>query len=233
MKHLALLMAFGLCACGDTGQARISAEARGAGGPASFTAGLWDVTLTDARVAVGPVYWCATAAASADLCPAATFELTASVQIDALAPEAHLGTASGVTGNIRSAAYDYGISWFATENQAAPTSGAIDGHSAVFAGVATQGGRTLAFTAVIDAAPQLQGTYAVQGARSPASITEATTAVIITARPDLWFAAVDFDSAADPTATSVDMSGDSSAGNMLRIGMTANAPLTFTWEEGQ
>jgi hypothetical protein len=89
----------------------------------------------------------------------------------------------------------------------------------------------LAFTATLDIAPQLQGTNAVQGSRSRASITGDTVAVTVTARPDLWFAAVDFDSAAAADATNVDLSGDSVAGETLRIGMTANVPLEFGWED--
>ena len=91
-------------------------------------------------------------------------------------------------------------------------------------------GRTLAFTAVLDVAPQIQGTYAVQGARAAATIAASTTSLTISTRPDLWFAAVDFDSAAAADATSVEITSDSIAGNTVRIGMTANAPLTFTWE---
>ncbi|HSI05030.1 MAG: hypothetical protein ACAI38_03060 [Myxococcota bacterium] len=231
MRRYALMLALLLAACGETGQERLSVAVAARGGPATFTAGLWDVTLSEALVAVGPIYWCATAAASADLCPAATFELTQSATVDGLAPDAQLiGTADGVTGEVRSAVYDYGISWLATQNQPTPTSGSVDGSSARFAGVATTTGRSLAFTAVIDITPQLQGTYAVQGARAAATIAPSTTSLTLTARPDLWFAAVDFDAAAPADATSVEITSDSVAGNTVRIGMTANVPLTFTWE---
>ncbi len=231
MKHFSLVFAFVCVACGETGQERLGVDVSVRGGETTFTAGLWEVTLSEATVAIGPVYFCATAAASADLCPAATFEFTESVTVDALSAQAQgVGTASGVTGNVRSAAYDYGISWLTTQNQATPTSGAVDGHSARFSGVATTTGRTLAFTALLDVTPQLQGTYAVQGARAAASITGDTTQLVITARPDLWFAAVDFDSAAPADATELEIGSNSVAGNTVRIGMSANAPLTFTWE---
>lgn len=231
MKHFTLILAFVCVACGETGQERLEVDVYARGGGTTLTAGLWEVTLSEATVAIGPVYFCATAAASADLCPAASFEFTQSVTVDGLSAQAELiGTAAGVTGDVRSAAYDYGISWLTTQNQPTGTSGAIDGHSARFSGVATTAGRTLAFTALLDVAPQLQGTYAVQGARSAASITGDTTSLTITARPDLWFAAVDFDSAAPADATEVEITSNSIAGNTVRIGMSANAPLTFTWE---
>ena len=231
MRYTTAFLTLLLTACGQTGQERLAVDVAARGGPQTFTAGLWDVTLTEALVAVGPIYWCATAAASADLCPAATFELRESATMDGLAVEPQLiGSATGVTGEVRSAVYDYGISWLTTQNEPTPTSGSIDGRSARFAGVATTAGRSLAFTAVLDVEPQIQGTYAVQGARAAATIAPPTTLLTLTARPDLWFAAVDFDSAAASDATSVEITSDSIAGNTVRIGMTANAPLTFIWE---
>ena len=156
LKHPFLVAALAVCAaaCGSTGQRPVSYALFGAGeAPVPFDAGAWRVTLSRADVGIGPIYLCATSGASSDLCPAAVQEFADAAVIPGIdaAPRA-LGLVTGTTGSIRSAAYDYAVTWFPTQARPTPTAVAPGGHSARFAGRAVRGAETLEFTADIGTA---------------------------------------------------------------------------------
>ena len=66
-----------LGACSGTGQPEVAYQAFAAAkAPATIQAGDWSVTLDEASVAFGPVYFCAASSGSADLCETAVGELT-------------------------------------------------------------------------------------------------------------------------------------------------------------
>jgi hypothetical protein len=190
----------------------------------------WRVTLDEARVSVGPIYFCATAAASPDLCPSAQAEVTQAVTLDALRPTPQfLAQVRGLTGTIKSAQYDFGIAWLETEGAARPLSGAVEGHSARFRGVATRDGRTLHFTADVDVVPQRQGTHVVQGARTSADVQNDEVELVVEMDPAAWWRGVDFDEFASSATDDITLTSDSRAVNALIVGMTASAVPTFRW----
>lgn len=218
-------------ACGSTGQDEISYPIYGAGrAPQAFSAGEWQVTLDVARVGFGPLYLCATAAASSSLCPAAVAEWTSAAEIDALDPmPQQLGAVTGVTGALRSATYDFAITWLATQQAATPTAGAPGGHSARFEGQATRGATTLRFVADVDVAPQIRDSRAVQGARVIADIVDENVRLDVGADPAAWWRSVDFAELEGLGGDPVVVPTGSRAMNALVIGMTATSPPTFAW----
>jgi hypothetical protein len=197
---LALLLALGT-ACGSTGAEPFTYPAEAAGpGPGPHPLGDWQVTLTRADVAVGPIYFCATAAASPDLCDVAVAELLDPSVADALAtaPEP-LAEITSLPGEIRSAMLDYGVSWFPTASDFAATTDL--GHSARLVGEAVRGDMSVSFDAIVDVAPPTRGSPAVVGARATA-LDEDPTRLELELPVHAWLAGVDWDAlaAAGPTA---------------------------------
>jgi hypothetical protein len=218
-----------LAACGEVAQTpvRYPAVARGAAG--TFAAGDWQVTLSAATVAFGPAYFCATEAASMDLCPAAVNELAAVGSFDALDGDAQpLGTVEGVTGELRSVQYDFGINWFTRQNQPTPAEGVT--HSAHFEGQAVSAAGGFRFVADIDLPPSHQGTQVVQGARVAAHVTSSDTRLSIAADPGRWWERVDFDELLQLGMDPVVVEPGMRAHNNVVLRMTTSAAPQFSWE---
>ncbi|MEZ4406296.1 MAG: hypothetical protein R3A52_07465 [Polyangiales bacterium] len=199
---------------------------------APFMAGPWEVTLDVARVDIGPVYFCATEAASSDLCPAAVAEFASSGLVNALDPSPQrLGEVTGVSGTVRSATWDYGLTWFTTQRAARPTSTAPGGHSAHFEGRATRDGRTVRFVSDVDVAPMIQGSLAVQGARVSGDLRAATARLDLTFDARAWWRGVDFDEVAAISGDPAVVPTSSRAHNAVVIAMTTTGVPTFTWSD--
>lgn len=175
-------------ACGDTGQARVSVALTATGSAAeSVTIADATVMLTRADVALGPLYFCASAIGRAELCEVAVAELLPVVVLHGLDPTPQaLGALDATTGNIMSAIYDYGISWLLTQNQPRASTSALDGHSAVLEGVIMRGGRTLRFSAQIDALPRVAGDQTVNGQRTSHALVSHTEQLTLTVDPNRW-----------------------------------------------
>lgn len=227
---LSIVIALG--ACGDTGQVRVRypmvAESDGA---AFTTPSGWAVALTEARLGFGPVYFCASEQANAALCPVAVNELAAGVEVDltAAGPQP-LGDVAGTNGTIRSVALDYGVTWFTTERQPTALAAAPDGVSAVLAGAAVKGARTLPFRIRVTVAPQFAGTSSI-AYRTDGTVTRATSGVTAHFTPARLFDDVDFDALATRTpdgATATLAPTDADALSITARLQTAAAP-TFTW----
>jgi hypothetical protein len=239
MHARTLLFALGLAVaagCGDTGQGRVSYPLVATGEAAAPFDDLgWTVTLSAARMAFGPVYFCATRSADADLCATAQAEFADVVVVDLLqsSPQA-LGQVDGLSGSVASVAFNLGWNWFNTQAAAQPfatTASALDGHSAHFEGSATNGTSTVHFTADVDIAPHAQGARAVQG--PPVSANVESSDVTLTAHfsPSTWWQQVDFDDLskqADAGGNVVVQPG-SRASNALITAIIALAPPSFTW----
>ncbi|MSP63422.1 MAG: hypothetical protein EXR72_24380 [Myxococcales bacterium] len=227
---MALLLVIG--GCGDTGQRLVDYPAFGQGSREPTMAGEWIVTLDVANVGIGPIYFCATEAASSDLCPTAVNELAAVAAIDAL-ESGPLGRVTGVTGAIRSATYDFAITWFNRQKapQAAPE--APGGHSAQFEGRATRGARTVRFVADIDVLPPHAGSLAVQGVRVSGLVSARTARLEVTLDPHAFFGAVDFDELALAVEDPVVVRPGSRAYSAIVLRMSTTAAPTFTFSNGQ
>lgn len=222
---LALLLALGP-ACGSTGAEPFTYPAEAAGpGPGPHPLGDWQVTLTRADVAVGPVYFCATAAASPDLCDVAVAELLDPSVADALAttPEP-LAEVTSLPGEIRSAMLDYGVSWFPTASDAAATTDL--GHSAHLVGEAVRGDMSVSFDALVDVAPPTRGSPAVVGARATA-LDEDPARLELELPVHAWLAGVDWDALAAAGPTAEIRPGDAAHAAIV-FAMTTQPPV-FLW----
>jgi len=211
---LATLLSLGT-ACGSTGAEPFTYPALARGpGPGPHALGDWQVTLTRADVAIGPVYFCATAAASPDLCDVAVAELTMASVADALTTTPRpLAEVTSLPGEIRSAMLDYGVSWFPTQSD--PEVMTELGHAAILAGQAVRGDMSVEFTAVLDLPPPTRGSPTVVGVPTT-SRDEVPTGVELDIPAHAWLAGVDWDelAAAGPSAE-------------IRPGDPAHTAITF------
>ena len=231
---LSFCLATSAVSCGVTGQTEIRLPISVSSTGGDFSVGAWQISLTRAELGFGPLYFCATAAASASLCPSAVAEFSDTARVDLLrtAPNP-LGELFGVTGVINSATYDFGVVWGNTDRQPLATPAAPDGHSAIFEGTATRGDTRFAFRAELDLLAQFQGARVIQGARTHVDLSKAapgTAALTVQFEPAVWFSQVDFDSLQAAGAdTPVLIGPGTSAYNGLVIGIGALAPPTFVW----
>lgn len=221
-----------LVACGDTGQPLVSHSLFAVGTPAGTTkVGDWDVTLTVARVGFGPVNFCASRAASPELCKEPLAEWAATATVDALSASPQLlGTVNGFAGTVQSLGFAYAIPWLTTDDAPTPKSGAPGGHSAHLEGSARRAkdGFVLTFVADVDVRPVVQAQPAVSRSGLSQVLDPDTRRLDVRFDPSLWVAQLDFDAlaAGGSPATVV---AKTQAWDALVVGMTALAPPTFTW----
>lgn len=224
-------LAFG---CGQPGEREVALQAYAAGRAAEqIRTGEYIITLTAARVGLGPFYFCATEAASSDLCPIARAELLAPVTVDALDPTPQpLSAGRALTGAIRSAAFDFARTWLDTDHAPTPTAPAPGGHSARFE--ATVATATARFRVVVDldVDPQLRGGHAVQGARTSVDVGLAGVRLDVALDPIAWWSQVDPAELAEAAAAGADpvvVKRGSRAWNALVLAMTAQLPPRLEW----
>lgn len=222
--------------CGAVAQAPLEYDAYALGSSAiAVVVGDFNLTLSRAELAFGPVYFCASRTAKPEQCETAVSELLSITTVNALDPTPQpLGRVRGLSGAIRSAAYDWGITWLSYES--APNNRAALGHSAIFEGTLSHAGESVPFTVTLDVVSPQQGVRAVLAARLSAELeANATPRLEVSFSPQQWWAAVDLAALwaqpRDPSGRLViDASSDAYAA--LFIAMTANAPPSFTWSEG-
>lgn len=201
MKHLRSCLLFLAIASGvsqpgciQTAQETVSYEAVAVSRGTTATVDGWTITLTRADVALGPFYFCAAASGSSTLCSSSIAELTSVHTVDAiLASPTPIGTVRGFTGRIRSAAYDYGISWFETQSVPSTAHALEGGHSIHLEGEASKDNTRIAFVAEIDAVPQYRGQHAIVTAPAEADISSSDVRLEVTLDPAAWLKGVDFD----------------------------------------
>jgi hypothetical protein len=223
MRSLLLLLACVLLVgCGETGGVFVEVPLRALGtAPQTFVKEGWEVTLSEATLGFGPIYFCTTESALSSRCEAAVLELLDGVTLDGLDPEGQpIGMLFGTTGTIRTAFFDYGIVWLLTkpvpEALKGVPGGPADvnfesssyvpgGHSARFLGTATciEDAATCCpgaaacpssyvFQAHVDVLVANPGTPAVNGARTQQEITTDPVELTIAFDPNVWWQSVDF-----------------------------------------
>lgn len=224
---LPLLFAFAGAACLDSPQELVSYEAVAVpSGSSARTTGNWTVSLTRADVALGPFYFCAAASGSSTLCESSVAELRTVTVVDALAKSpVALGRVDGFTGVIKSAAYDYGISWFDTMTAPTPS------HSMHFEGTASSRDAQITFTGDIDIVPQFQGQNAIPTAPVDANVTTRTRRLEVHLDPARWFAQVDFDALRAAGQTTLTIAPGTLEHNQLLLGIKNLAPPELRWVE--
>lgn len=193
----ATLLLLCVAACGATGEPAFQAPLRARGAASEVTVGAWTVTLERADVGLGPLYLCATAAASSELCATAAAEFAAVAAVDLTDPEPQpLGELDVLPGQVRSAMLDYGVTWLKTQAKPGAQEGAPGGRAARFAGMAVSGDMSFEFTADLDVVPVLRGSRTVEGLRIGPFDLEPGGALDVTIDAAAWWAGVDFDALA-------------------------------------
>lgn len=232
MKRLLCTLVL-LAGCGDTGQPSIRHSAVGLGTPArEVEVGDYRVKLDVARVGFGPAVFCASRAASEELCPSALAELAQVAPLDALSPTPQpLGTVNGFVGMVRSAGFGYSITWLPTETSPQPKSAAPGGHSAHVEGTATHKTSGASFKFIIDAdiKPLNRGDNAVSLTGMNAPVDERTARLEVRVDPSAWVAQIDFAELAATGSPTVKVVPTDRAANAVVIGMTSLAPPVFTF----
>jgi hypothetical protein len=226
-----------LLGCGDTGQTRLSVALSSEGNPAArLRVGDADFSLSRADVAFGPAYFCATVSASPDLCEVALLELRETVVLDGIGARVdHLASLQGTTGEIRSALYDFGLSWLLTRPAPEPAANAPEGHSALISGDVARAGQTLHFEAAIDIAPRARGDSAMNAQRTR-HVLGAGQVLKLTVDPTRWLSHIDVDAlfARDTDGDgAVVLAPEDQAFVAIVQGMQNSAPVSFTWEDGE
>jgi len=226
-QHPSLVLAALLAAaCGTTGAEPFAYPIAVVGAGASFPIGDWQVTLERAELALGPVYLCATAAASPDLCAVAQGEFAEVAVVDLLAAAPQpIGEVESLAGDVRSAMLDYGISWFTTQTSA--TAGSELGHSARLTGTAIRGDVALHFDALIDVLPQLRGSPALVGVRARVDDPDEGSRLLLRVDPGAWLLGLDFDALA-AQGQSVEIRPGDPAHAAIAFALTTQPP-TFSW----
>lgn len=191
--------------------------------------GGWQVRLTRAEIAIGPVYFCAAQSGSATLCETAVGELARVERVDALAGPRALGFGRGLEGPVRSVGYDLGITWFDTQTTAGPAAAAPDGHSLVVEGSAERGADVVPFRLFVDVIPQFQGQRAVPTAAASGTLSSDATRLEIDLDVARWLTAVDFDEALARPERPALLDASSRAHASVLVAMKALAPPRFSF----
>ncbi len=208
--------------CGETGGSFVEVAFAGQGtAPESFVKDGWEVTLTQATLGFGPIFFCATASAQSSRCEVAILEYLDGVTLDGLdANRQPIGVLSGTTGTVRTAFFDYGIVWLLTQPlpealAGVPGGPAVvrsessnyvpEGHSGRFAGTAVcvntpetccpdadDCPASYTFEANVDVLVANAGTPAVNGARTEQEIATEPISLTVRFDPNAWWQTVDF-----------------------------------------
>ena len=208
--------------CGETGGSFVELPFAGQGTPPeTFVKGGWAVTLTEATLGFGPIFFCATASAQSSRCEVAVLEYLDGVTLDGLDENRQpIGALSGTTGTVRTAFFDYGIVWLLTRPLPEALAGVPGGpavvrsqsssyvpvgHSGRFVGTAVcidtpetccpdadDCPTSYTFEANVDVLVANAGTPAVNGARTEQEITTGPLSLTMRFDPNAWWETVDF-----------------------------------------
>lgn len=227
-----LVLALAAPSCVERGRMRVSIPVHGAGtGVRTFVVGDASVTLDEARIAWGPAYFCTTPFADVDLCPTALAEVRSAASIDALdeTPQ-FVGELEGISGTIRSAMFDYGITWLLPAAEASVDPGAVDGaHSAHFAGSVTRSGVTRRFVLDVDVVSSNGGISAAHGVPTTHALDERADALVVRFDPSAMLAGADFSELDAATGDPIVLGENSSLYQSVVIGLTTSALPTLEW----
>lgn len=228
----ALLLVLFAVGCGSTGPTRFDYAAIGVGQAAlPIETTDYTVTLTAAKLAFGPAYFCQTAASSPELCPVAQAELLTVTLLDLLSmSEQPLGQVTSLAGVVGTVTYDLGWSWFPRDQAPRRASGVP--HSAELAVdvVRHTDGAVRSFSVPIDLQPTIAGTRTVGATRVQATIEDDRWRLLIAGDARAWWQMVDpAELFALPNDTSV-VPDDARPAKILRQQITSGRPLSFTWE---
>lgn len=219
--------------CGTTGgtDVRFPWMAGAATEDRTFEDDGWTVTVEEALVAFGPVYFCATPSADLELCPSAIAEVRGAVTVDALDASAPaLGEVHALTGTVRSVMWDYGRPFLLSAAEPAPIDGAIDGHSARFVATAVRGADTFHVVVDLDVEAQLSGISAVRAVRTDHAIVDERDGLTVRFDVPQILSHLDWDALfAASTAGEVRIVPGTAAYDQLVVALTTSTLPTLVW----
>jgi len=234
-----------LAGCTDTGveSTELPLYVRGTAIEEPITVDGWQVELTEARLAFGPLYLCKGTQAG-ELCETALLEWLDATEVNLLDErERRVGSLQGATGTARSWMYDLGITSVYTEPEpiTLPAAESLGGNSVVVAGIATDGGRSVTFRAAI---PVQQGAETETGIpvvrKSPGDAFEHEVnaeeeGLVIAFDAAPWLSQVDFGSMVAPPASQTGqrpvftIQPDTQPYRALRNAVTSGERPIFRW----
>lgn len=228
-----ILLMLGLVGCAENASVAIALPLQVAGttidAPFDGRDG-WQVSLSRADVAFGPLYLCSGAQAG-ELCDTARAEWLGSAVIDALDDTPRrAGALEGTSGVARSWMYDHGIHSLYTQPEPVvlDAAQALDGHSLIIEGTATRDATTVSFRARIAIRQEEETEIGIPVVRKSTSDVfehdirgdEAYLEVRFDARP--WLSDVDFAAIEDET-----LDEDSQPYRAIRNAVAAGQRPTF------
>ena len=231
----ALAAPFALPGCIEASQEPVDYEAVAvASGNGTAVVSGWTITLSRADVALGPFYFCAAASGSSTLCESSIAEVTRVTVVNALAPVPVLiGRVHGFSGPIKSASYDFGISWFTTQTSATPAPALPGGHSIRLEGEASKGAVRFPFTADVDVVPQFQGQNAIATAPAAANVESSATRLEVVLDPAAWLKQLDLDAVSASVAATGKVPFAIVPGtpehNAVLVGLKNLSPVELRW----
>jgi hypothetical protein len=232
-RQLALVLL--LTACGDTGGDAFSIPliAGGATDARSFEDDGFTITLDDARIGYGPVYFCATSTADLGLCPAALAEFRGAATVDVSTAEVEMvGSIEARSGTIRSGMWDYARPFLLGADAPTPITGAVDGErSARFSGTASRGAESFRFVAELDISNvSASGLPAVSAVRTAHELVDGADALTVTFDAQAIVSRLDFEALASRVVDGeVRVVPGDVAYNALVQALTSSALPTLTW----
>ncbi|MEM1034796.1 MAG: hypothetical protein AAF928_11810 [Myxococcota bacterium] len=200
----------------------------------------FEVVLTDARLAFGPLYLC-TGAQAGQLCETALFEWLDAVEIDLLdSRPRRAGQLDGVTGVARSWMYDVGITSLFTlaTPLVLPAAERLDGGSLFLEGRASSSDLSYRFRAVVPVQQSEDTEQGVSVVRKSVSefferdVSADGERLDITFDVAPWVAQVDFAALGEAAAAAdarVDVEPDTQAFRALRNAILSGARPEFRW----
>lgn len=239
MRTRLLPLVLALCAaCIDTSQRPIDLPLRLAGtAPAApILAGDWNVTLTEARLAFGPLYLCAGVQAGT-LCETTRAEWRGTAVIDALSgAEVDAGRLSGFSGPVRSYMYDHAIVSLLTQQSPVvlDAAAALGGSSLVLRGTATHGASAVSFGIDLPVRQEAGTEIGVSVVRKSGSdpfsheLTGDETGLTIRFDASAWISQIDF--AALPPGPPVLLTEGSQGYRAIRGALVAGSRPRFDWK---
>jgi len=192
----------------------------------------WQLDMLHADIAFGPVYFCAAYSGSSTLCKTAIAELTQVTLINALSQNPiALGYVNGLSGTIKSATYNFGMSWFDT--QTTPVANTELGHSMILEATAQKSNKHIHIIAKVDVLPQHQGQMAITSAAVQADVHNSKTVLQISFDAAQLFSQLDLDALYDQTVHNEPILIDSNTLSYDSILLAAKviSPPVFNWVE--
>lgn len=231
--------ALALASCGDTGRDQVDVALSVQGTRAREVAiSGGTLLLHEARVMVGPLYVCATESAESALCETALGEQLATLAVDALDQEViESGQLAATTGTVRSAFFDYGLSWLLTKPAPTFAHDAPLDHSAELRFTARAAdGSELEVHVVLDIAPLTAGDAAVNGRKTEQRISKTPLSLTLRFDPNQWLTRIqlaELSALDDDHDGQLELPADSQPYEAILQGMTARFPPAFVWEEAR